>query len=50
MKIAPAIILPFVQPAKGDTVKVYCYRQEDGAQRILMNAEAIRVIERAKPR
>jgi hypothetical protein len=50
MKVAPAIILPFVRPAKGDTVKVYCYRQKDGRCRVLMNAAAIRVIERAKQR
>ena len=50
MKIAPAIILPFVRPEKGDTVKVYCYRQEDGGYRVLMHAAAIKVIERAKQR
>jgi hypothetical protein len=50
MKIAPAIILPFVKPAKGDTVKVYCYRQEDGSHCILMHAQAIQVLERAKLR
>src|SRR5262249_38429352 len=50
MKMAPAIILPFVRPTKGDTVKVYCYRQEDGGYCVLMNAQAIRVIEKAKQR
>lgn len=48
MKIAPAIILPFVRPAKGDTVKVYCYRQEDGAYRVLMNAAAIKIVKSPK--
>jgi hypothetical protein len=50
MKLAPAIILPYVKPAKGDTVKVYCHRLEDGAYGALMNAGAIKVIERAKER
>jgi hypothetical protein len=48
MKIAPAIILAFVKPAKGDTAKVYCYRQEDGSHCILMHAQALQVLERAK--
>ena len=46
--IPPAGVLPVVQPAKGDTVRVYCYRDKDGTYRVLMNAKAVRIVEAAK--
>jgi hypothetical protein len=43
-KIPPVGMLPYVRPAAGDNVKVYCYREEDGTYRILMNPEAIKIV------
>src|SRR5262249_22031021 len=43
----PVIPLPFVRPARGDTVQVYCDRQDDGHYRVRMNPTAIKIIKRA---
>jgi hypothetical protein len=46
----PVIPLPFVRPAKGDIVQVYCDRQDDGHYRVRMNPTAIKIIKPAKER
>jgi hypothetical protein len=47
-KVLPVMPLPFVKPAKGDTVQVYCDRQDDGHYRVRMNPTAIKVIKSPK--
>jgi hypothetical protein len=46
--IPPAGVLPVVEPAKGDAVRVYCRRDKDGTYSVLMNAEAVTIVEAAK--
>jgi hypothetical protein len=47
-KPVPGAMFAAARPSKGDTVRLFCFRTDDGAYQILMNPEAIRVIELAK--
>jgi hypothetical protein len=46
--VSPPLAFIMVKPAKGDTVRAYCERQEDGLYRVLANVSALQVIKSAK--
>jgi hypothetical protein len=46
--VSPPLAFLMVKLAKGDTVRVYCDRQDDGVYRVRANVSAIKVIESVK--
>jgi len=46
--VSPPLAFLTVKLAKGDTIRVYCDRQDDGVYRVRANVSAIQVIESAK--
>jgi hypothetical protein len=48
--VSPPLAFIMAKPAKGDTVRVYCDRQDDGLYRVRANVSAVQVIKSAKER
>jgi hypothetical protein len=46
--VSPPMSFIMVKLAKGDTVRVYCDRQDDGLYRVRANLSALKVIKSAK--